>query len=509
MPPTVRRKAPALITETAQRWKSWEVRHGLWDFLSFAIMAGTSAHLWTTQFPFPTGLDGAQWLAYGRGIAGSGRSSESTYAPLLPALAALLHPALGSISTVRALAALAALAMFIAIWLVARSSLRPQWGFVVVALAVPASALAEPLLFGGYPQQFAFGLGLVALWSLAALVTMTPNQPGVLRYSIILGLSATLTAASHLIYFPLVLACGATTILLSAARNPAVRRSTIAMILVVTAPAIAVFAAVAFSYWRLGYHAPTEPTAQPAISAWLYGTREAPFLWAALAALAFAAMLVQSRRPVSIAWLLGASMLLTVGSAFLAFGQARLIPPLLVGIALLLAIAGQAISARFPGAATTLFTLFLLASLFLAWHAIPAVTGFAAFYRVLDQSTLNAAHAIATSKESGGIAVRRDQRGWPIGWWIEALQDRPVLTDSDAAWLAFPDERERAARAAALFDGSLTTATVRQHMAADDVRFLVVRKWEWIGWDRWLHDPDQPLSTIYDDDVTLVLQLMQ
>jgi hypothetical protein len=101
----------------------------------------------------------------------------------------------------------------------------------------------------------------------------------------------------------------------------------------------------------------------------------------------------------------------------------------------------------------------------------------------------------------------QDRRGWPIGWWFEALQERPVIVGSDTRWLAFPEERANADAAAALFDGSLSPADFSERVRIIDARFLVIPKWEWIGWERWLATPAFPVTVVYDDDRYLVLRV--
>ncbi|MCC7021600.1 MAG: hypothetical protein IT338_02165, partial [Thermomicrobiales bacterium] len=130
------------------------------------------------------------------------------------------------------------------------------------------------------------------------------------------------------------------------------------------------------------------------------------------------------------------------------------------------------------------------------------------FYQVVDPSLVHAAHAIAASDQPGGVAVRQDRRGWPIGWWFEALQERPVIVGSDPRWLGFPDERANARLADTLFDGHLDAETFRTRAAAANVRFLVIPKWDWIGWDRWQRDERFPVRVVFDDDVMLVLQVV-
>ena len=82
----------------------------------------------------------------------------------------------------------------------------------------------------------------------------------------------------------------------------------------------------------------------------------------------------------------------------------------------------------------------------------------------------------------------------------DALLDRPVIVGSDPRWLAFPAEREHARLAEALFDGRLDSGTFRQRAAGSGIRYLVVAKWDWIGWERWLTTPGFPVAKLYDDD---------
>ena len=39
------------------------------------------------------------------------------------------------------------------------------------------------------------------------------------------------------------------------------------------------------------------------------------------------------------------------------------------------------------------------------------------------------------------------------------------------------------------------------------VGYLVVAKWDWIGWERWVNTPGFPVAEIYDDDRYLVLRV--
>ena len=78
---------------------------------------------WMQMGAYPTGLDGAQWLALGRGLHGFGRATGGVYAPLTPALATLLDAMTGPMLALRLLAALSGIAVGLAIWLTARARL--------------------------------------------------------------------------------------------------------------------------------------------------------------------------------------------------------------------------------------------------------------------------------------------------------------------------------------------------------------------------------------------------
>src|SRR5215213_7370672 len=93
---------------------------------------------WALVGPFPPGLDGAQWLALGRGLdaLSIGRSTEGAYAPLVPILAAITEPIVGPLSALCLLAAASGLAVSLAVWFVARAALGPVWGLTVTAIVI-------------------------------------------------------------------------------------------------------------------------------------------------------------------------------------------------------------------------------------------------------------------------------------------------------------------------------------------------------------------------------------
>lgn len=487
------------------------------------------ARRWVLTGPYPPGLDGAQWLALGRGLHGIGRSTDGAYAPLVPLLATIGEGVFGPLAAVRLLAVGSGLAVALASWLLASEALGPVWGLVAAGIAIPASALAEPSLYGGYPQQFALAAGIVALWATGRYITTGR------RWLLwLVGSSAGMAALAHHIYFPLLLLSVLLAVLIwSTFLGEKARPGPTPPLMLALAPACGIFAVVAYRFVVAGYRAPLTASEQATWDAWQYATREAPKVWLALLAIAIVSLALLWRSRAAVAWVSSVSLIVPAGSIFLLSGQPRLLPPVLIGIAIAVGLGGGSLATWLdrrsrrsgsqkrggdvaPDAAGLAERSFfghmpwLIGAgiaLWLAMAADRATTGFAEFYRVVDQPLVAAAAAIDRDEGSGAVAVREDRRGWPIGWWFEALLEQPVIVGSDPRWLGFPEEQERAWQAEELFDGGLDAATFAERAADAGVEYLVMPKWDWIGWDRWLNQPGFPVTVLYDDDRYLVLRV--
>ncbi len=473
-------------------------------------IAGLTLRRWVILGDYPPGLDGAQWVAIGRGFHGVGRSSEGVYAPLVPLLATMADSVLGTLPAIRLLATLTGLVLSLAIWWVARFTLGPMWGLLATAIVIPASALAEPLLYGGYPQQMALATGIVAVAAASAIVASPVAGRKTKRWLLgVLCANLFLCAAAHHIYFPLMLVSTLTSVLLgmTASRllNPWRSLMPLAGAML---PSVALYVVVAGAFVRAEYGAPLDASASSASAAWNYATRESPAFWIFLLAVAIFSLAASWRGRANRSWLVPAGLMLPAGLLMMTLGQPRIAPPILIGASLAATFGVSQASRRVPAMRNVLAIAVLAVSLALLMQADRATTTFASFYQVVDDSLLQAATAIEEDGGTGAIAVRPDRRGWPIGWWFEALQENPVLTGSDPQWLAFPDERERSSRAAALFDGSLGGNAFLAKASESGTRYLVIAKWDWIGWERWLSEPGFPLTVLYDDDRFLVLRVV-
>ena len=109
--------------------------------------------------PYPTGLDGGNWLAFGHAIFGEHiRSSSLAYPPLVPVVMVGLERVLGTYGSIQAMAFAAAAAPAIGAYL-----LLYGWGLgwrsaVLAGFLAPSAGTGEAMAWGGYPQLVGIGL---------------------------------------------------------------------------------------------------------------------------------------------------------------------------------------------------------------------------------------------------------------------------------------------------------------------------------------------------------------
>lgn len=495
--------------------------HAFWPLSAVAVACATVmltvVRYWVFSDPYPPGLDGAQWLSYGRAmVGGPGRSAEGAYAPFVPILAHGFGFVLGPPLGLRVLAALILVLLGIAVWLLCARTLGVVWGSLATALVLPSTAMAEPFFYGGYPQQasLAFGaLGITALVVASQHRRLRSRQPA---FAVAAG-AFLLSSASHLVFGPLLLASGVL-VVLAASNERSDRRQFLLQAAAALAPATAISAFVALDYVSRGYNAPLAASQRTLQAAWGYATRESPVLWAVIVIAGIVGSILvvtrqktpacrfPSTRSLDEAVLVGFALLAPSGTLLIASGQPRLAPPLLLGGAILFAYVCRVVARARSQVLVALLLTWGAALVWLAGTTTGLTREFASYYQVLDVSLVAAVRSIPTIK-TGSVAVAADRRGWPIGWWIEALQERPVFTGSNPQWLAFPEEQLRAGDAAMLF-AAQDAQVLRQRAGDLDVAYLVIRKWEWIGWERWIDNSATSPAIIYDDNETIVLEVV-
>ncbi|MFM8593890.1 MAG: hypothetical protein ACKOCK_05805, partial [Chloroflexota bacterium] len=163
-PPTMASPSTPLVNRTADRWIALAFGLGVATLLT-ALRAAQMGR-------FPTGLDGGEWLASGRGLLGEpGRSTEGAYAPLVPTIAASLGGTIGEVEAVRWIA-IGSLLILLAAVAVVTAQAGAMWvSPVAVAVVGSSSTVIEPMAFGGYPQNIAVAAMLLAASGTSAWLT--------------------------------------------------------------------------------------------------------------------------------------------------------------------------------------------------------------------------------------------------------------------------------------------------------------------------------------------------
>jgi hypothetical protein len=468
------------------------------------LLAAIAGRRWWQQGDPPSGPDGGQWLAFGRGLFGEGRSTPGAYPPLVPFVVHALQSVVGPMLALRLVAVASLLAVTIVVYAVAREALGSGLAAAVAATVGLSSALTEPAAFGGYPQHVAFAAILLAAWRLAHYLAS-----GGRRDLAATALALVAAALAHHVYFPLALLV---TAVVWGLWVPTVRHRRRLLRRSLGATGAALVAAAAFlptvvAFRSVGYAPPLTGAAGGVLDAFRYGTRESPWLWAVILAGGVVSLVATARRR-STTWQVAAALTLVALPLFAATAQVRLLPPLLTGACLGVGLGIRTLHQNRRTPWGSLAAAAALALPILLWPAADAAAGdYYRYYRVADVSLVRAAAAVDRFDPAGLVVVRHDRRGWPLGWWFEGLTEARIAVGSDPRWLGFPAERDRAGLAGRFFDAPLTGDELAALAAETDASLLVVRKWEWIGWQRWLDEPDPVVDVLYDDDRYLVLEL--
>ena len=502
--PTTRDAAFARLSSAA----TWLLA-GSW--LPIAIIGAIGARRWRQLGSPVSGLDGGQWLALGRGLlGGQGRSTEGAYPPLVPLLVTALRALVGPMAAARVVGIGSLALVMIAVYLAARGGSNPWFATMAAATVGMASVVAEPVAYGGYPQNYALAALVAGAYTLGRFFTAGG------RWRLV-GAAAAMAAAAlaHHMYFPVtaVVAVGVWLIWLTTRPVAGMaRRRTLAAVLA-GGVATVCYLPTAIAFRMAGYDPPVNANHQGFWAALRYGVREAPTIWTVVLLAGIAGLLLTWRERHA-TWSVAASMIGATALLFPVTSEVRLLPPLILGGTLGLALGLHAVwvwlrrhGARGRRLAWSAVVAATLGPALLWPRADAQANDFVRYYQVVDPSLLAAARFVDRYPETGIVAVRESPRGWPVGWWFEGLTDARVAVGSNQKWLGFPSEREQARVAAALYGGRRTSAAEEKVARDEGVELLVFRKWEWIGWKRWQAESSPATAVLYDDDEWMVIRV--
>ena len=452
--------------------------------------------------PWPSGLDGGEWLAIGRGLLGGvGRSTEGAYAPLVPITVASLARMIGEVDAVRAMAAGSLVAVLLAVALVCTRGERLWIGPVAVVIVGSSATVSEPLAFGGYPQNVALAGTVLAVAGTAGWLA-TEQRPWLIAAAVG-GITA---ALSHHLYGMVAVVGMAMVTGLQVIADRRVPRERWVVAVVVIASSVGCLLPTLLAFRHAGYAPPLSAGSTTRLEAWAYGMREAPWVWVVLVSAAVVVTIRGARGGSSWRTRAGAVMAMGGLAGFAFTTEVRVLPLVVLGTVLILA-EGLAVL-EVPRYPMVLPAAVIVCAWWISIAGTREAKGFFAFYQTLDGSMLAAAEVIDKETFPGAVAAQADARQWPVGWWYEGLTTTPIVVGSNPRWLGFPDERVRADVAAHLFDGSLTSDALRSAATEAGVGGFVIRKWDWIGWQRWLDAENPAVEVVFDDNEIVALRLV-
>lgn len=470
-----------------------------------ALFGLIAVRRWQQFDGFVSGCDPGNWFAFGRRMFGDGgKSTAGAYPPLVPTLL-FVGQRIADLMIVAQLVALGSLiAIIAATYFVARQGTN-RWFALATAMTVGlASIFGNTMAFGGYPQNYALALGLLAAFAFARYL-----ETAALRHLVAAAVALAGSAISHHMYFAIACAFIAVIWGIWLTTRPswgAVLRRTLGA-LFIGACGIACFAPTFLMLKQDSYGAPINVGRGTYLDSISLGVREAPSLWIAVFTTGLLFLGISHKDRFTALWKVQTALLIVPLALFVVTREPRLIPPILVGASLATGSALHALWQESRGTAWVGIPLLLAAIVPVLLWPLSDVRAREdiAYYRVADQSLIRTADWLNAHPTNGLVVIRQNGQGWPVGWWFEGLTHATIAVGSNTKYLAFPGERDHANLANQFFDQTRTAGQVRQFATETGVAYLVFKKWEWIGWQSWHAENDPALKVVFDDGEYMIV----
>ncbi len=500
------------------------------DLLLAAYLLTIAALRWAVirSFAEPSGLDGGNWLAFGNALFGSHfRSPSVVYPPLVPLVTVFLAKIWGPLLGIEILATVASLAPAAGTYVLLRRTLGIR-AVLLAGLLAPAATTGEAAAWGGYPQLLGLGLLPIVLWALDRFIgSLSMRWAWITSISLFLTLltSDLIGAATVLI---VILFLVIRIAMLKKAERPSIKLLSIGL-LVGAMPSLAlvpIYAALAGGVLGNGVNKrPYQLTIGNLLPSLDNLLKDNVDLWHLLllaALLSPIALLFRRARPLSQAT---AAILLTTVALLFALRDDRRFFLLPIGIAsgvgswwrLLTNPARPVIwwnlapDDRRPLILSLDKVLIVTMAGVLVLQSALGISTFreqVAFYSTLTPGIISGLGQLdRVAPPEARLAVGPAPRnGWPFGWWVEGLLDRPTVYASNLRWLNFPDERRRASLANEMFSTDTGVGGAISLAKANGVNYIVVAT-EWPGYEAWLSNggPFDGSRVIVSNDSILII----
>lgn len=473
-------------------------------------MLALVARRWHQLGAYPPGVDQGHWLAIGRAYLGQGSDTTRLFSsfavpPAIPVLLNMLGAAFGSLEASRIVGAASIGVVVLGVWVVSARYSGPWLAGMTATLLGFSILIVDPAAWGGYPQNFALAGLACASYFLGEVLSHDRDRKWLVASSLFVALS------HHALYGVLLgVSVAIATLWFIEATPSRARCRRIVLAAGWLVPSALVFALVLWSLERSGY----EPAVN-AGSATLSGTVNYAFpeprLWWYSAALLGAVSLPWTlKRRAASEWKAATSLVVVGAGAFAATVEPRFLSVAAAGLSLALAFGCRSLEStlrsRVGSQSGWVYGVLVFLVLVLSPSADQRAAAAFEWFAVVDKPYSEAAHWIEEQDTDGAVAIRTDNRGWPIGWWLRGLTTKTILVGSDARWLGFPAEAADAAFVGELFAEDTPQLAVARLAHERHVKFLAFNHEQWRGWERWTL-PDQGMRVAYTNARYTVIEI--
>jgi len=477
--------APATGRSTRHTPRRWAAR--LSPDLGFAVLAAVVAviRLVVLASPrAPAGIDGGNWLAFGRDLLGTDtRSSAITYPPLVPLLVTAAVGWLGPVWGIAVVGSLTSLAPGAATYAVLRSE-GLRWAAPVLAgLVLAASVSGEPAAWGGYPQLLAAGLAGLFVGALDRTLRDGGGRRGALVAGLLLAL---VLATSHLVAVAAVLA-GVAVVAFHLVWQPRTEPAgggrplvrTLGWVVLPSLPLVPLYLRLAGVASGVASHDPANDLGLgdlPGRLRVLYPDVAAVGL-ALMAVGTIAPLLLLDRRRTRL-WVVTSAGLL---GAVVAAGLARegrflfLLPPAAVlGVGLWLWDLDHQSERLLARARRVALAALVLALVVQVGAGAREFRRQRDYYGILTPGLVAGIDWLRVNTPASSTVAVSPVRDVPLGWWVEGLGRRRTLPATSLRWVYFEDERRRARIANEIFDVSFPSPEGMTRACAAGADYVLV-----------------------------------
>jgi hypothetical protein len=458
--------------------------------------------------PYPTGLDGGNWLAFGHAIFGEHiRSSSLAYPPLVPVIMVGLERVLGTYGSIQAIAFAAAATPAIGAYL-----LLYAWGLgwrsaVLAGFLAPSSGTGETMAWGGYPQLIGIGLLPVFVLALDRFLAARDFRTAIPAALLLLASLATsdlvgpITVVVGLVYLAVRYA-----LLRKMHEGNSVRNLLlgIALSIVLALPLAPIYLGLlpgAASNHPLPASVLNDTTAIQSVTA------DLPTFWTVcLAATLLSPVALIARRDYRLI-VVSLSLIATSVALMVTGGIGRPAYLLPLGIVISLGAWASAID-RLPDWIQSSFNAAIITCLVI--DVLIGTQHFAdqqRYYSVINPGLVQGLTKLsAVSGSQQVVAVSPAQNDWALGWWVEGAARKRTIYAGNPIYLNYQDEKARNSVANRIFSAENDFETTRQLARDAGAAYLFIDK-AWADYSVWSGRGrgTNPAAIVYENDSVLIV----